>query len=206
MPRSRRTGRPHAYRDPSRVHHITPRAMSGGCRRGRQTSVSSEEPGRPRPEVCTSDEDCRIHRRNQQSGEDDEQSRESAASIRSRSADRLRPSVGTASRRRLGQQALPAVALSAERAPCRQRGWLPRWTTSDGVLPGSPWRFCIRQRGRAGAPWRSRRSGALQSSSPVLACIIGAFRPCIAPMISSEEIPSRQVPVVERYACPAGAG
>ena len=30
-----------------------------------------------------------------------------------------------------------------------------------------------------------------QSSRPVLACIIGAFRPCIAPMISSEEIPSR---------------
>ena len=30
-----------------------------------------------------------------------------------------------------------------------------------------------------------------QSSRPVLACIIGAFRPWIAPMISSEEIPSR---------------
>ena len=43
----------------------------------------------------------------------------------------------------------------------------------------------------AGAPWRSRRSLARQSSRPVLACIIGAFRPCIAPMISSEEIPSR---------------
>jgi hypothetical protein len=46
-------------------------------------------------------------------------------------------------------------------------------------------------RGRAGAPWRSRRSGAGQSSSAVLACIIGAFRPWMAPMISSEEIPSK---------------
>lgn len=41
----------------------------------------------------------------------------------------------------------------------------------------------------AGAPWRSRRGGARQSSSWVLACIIGAFRRCTAPMISSEEIP-----------------
>jgi hypothetical protein len=43
----------------------------------------------------------------------------------------------------------------------------------------------------AGAPWRSRRRLAGQSSRPVLACIIGALRPWIAPMISSEEIPSR---------------
>jgi hypothetical protein len=46
-------------------------------------------------------------------------------------------------------------------------------------------------RGGAGAPWRSRRYRGRQSSSPVLACIIGAFRPWMGPMISSEEIPSR---------------
>ena len=46
-------------------------------------------------------------------------------------------------------------------------------------------------RGGAGAPWRSRRRRAGQNSSPVLACIIGALRPCMAPMISSDEIPSR---------------
>ena len=45
--------------------------------------------------------------------------------------------------------------------------------------------------GGAGAPWRSRRRRAGQSSSPVLACIIGALRPWMAPMISSDEIPSR---------------
>jgi len=45
------------------------------------------------------------------------------------SADRLRPPAATASRRPLDQQAQLAVALSAERAPCRQPGWLPRWTT-----------------------------------------------------------------------------
>jgi hypothetical protein len=44
---------------------------------------------------------------------------------------------------------------------------------------------------------RARRLRAGQSSSPVLACIIGALRPWMAPMISSDEIPSRYVPVVE---------
>jgi len=61
--------------------------------------------------------------------DDEERFRESAVSIRSRSADRVRPPVATASGRRLGQQTAVAVALSAERVPCGQPGWLPRWTT-----------------------------------------------------------------------------
>ena len=49
--------------------------------------------------------------------------------------------------------------------------------------------------GIASAVWERRGAptevGARQSSSPVPACIMGALRLCAAPMISSEEIPSR---------------
>ena len=51
--------------------------------------------------------------------DDEERFRESAVSIRSRSADRVRPPVATASGRRLGQQTAQAVALSAERPTVR---------------------------------------------------------------------------------------
>ncbi|MGA8720863.1 MAG: hypothetical protein WB557_22860 [Solirubrobacteraceae bacterium] len=40
-------------------------------------------------------------------------------------------------------------------------------------------------------PWRSHRCRGSSELEPVLACIIGAFRLCTAPMISSEEIPCR---------------
>jgi hypothetical protein len=56
-----------------------------------------------------------------------------------RSADRLRPPATTASRWPLGEQAQLAVALSAERAPCRQPSWLPTWTTTNSYEPAMGW-------------------------------------------------------------------
>lgn len=65
------------------------------------------------------------------------------------------------------------------------------------LLGDSRWSSLV----RAEAPRRSRGIRVRQSSRPVLACITGALRPCTASMISSVEMPSREVPVVERYAC-----
>jgi hypothetical protein len=60
--------------------------------------------------------------------DDEERFRETAVSIRSTNGDRVRQSAATARRRRLAQQAPPAVALWAERAVVATAVRLPRWT------------------------------------------------------------------------------
>ena len=102
----------------------------------------------------------------------------------------------------LAEVRLESAALCRHqlREVCDSYMRMPSETTASVSSPADDERRCVAGfclailngvGGGAGAPWRSRRRRAGQSSSLVLACIIGALRPWMAPMISSDEIPSR---------------
>jgi len=59
-----------------------------------------------------------------------------------------------------------------------------------------------RRPGRCGCAWCAPPR-MLYRARPALACIIGARRAWTVEMISSEEIPCRYVPVVDRCECPS---
>ena len=121
------------------------------------------------------------------------------------------------SKQQCGDATVACLASPASKRARTGRGAIALFSRPLGprycnATPGPVTAGCCLRTERSSDPGRTtggsrervmRSRVALYSSRPALACIIGARRAWTVETICSEEIPCRQVPVVERCECPS---